>query len=122
MTQKKIPNPPHSRHLLANSVALIDKKADEQKFRISFDFYNENLCEIDGLEISSAKKCLVKLKQIGRSTHKTLIENNVQPRPVHNSGAYKGLFSKLTADVSLFEIDIGKLAGCFTLFLVIYSM
>jgi hypothetical protein len=106
--KKIIPNPHFSNQRLANSVALIKEKPDEGKFRISFDYYNDNLCEIDDLQTSPARKCLNKLKQIGRSTHKTLSENNINPKTVICAGHYKELFSKLSPDVNLFEIDIGS--------------
>jgi hypothetical protein len=114
MKQKNlIPNPPHSKGLLPNSVALTKEKIDEGRFKISFDYYNDNHCEIEDLQTSPARKCLSKLKQIGRSTHKTLAENNINPKSVINSGHYKALFSKLSPEVNLFEIDIGSASRLF---------
>ncbi|MGC1878066.1 MAG: hypothetical protein WA347_08770 [Rhabdochlamydiaceae bacterium] len=111
--KRLIPSPLHSKQLLPSSLALTKEKVDEGQFRISFDHYNDNLCEIDDLQSSPARKCLSKLKQIGRSTHKTLAENNINPKPIDNSGRYKELFSKLSPDVSLFEIDIGSASRLF---------
>ena len=114
MNQKKfIPSPSQKKHILNDAVALIDRDESEDKFRIAFDYYNDGLCEIDVLQTSSARKCLIKLRQMGKSTHKTLKENNVHFTPVHNTGRYKELFSKLSKDVSLFEIDIGSASRLF---------
>jgi len=112
--QKNIPNVPHSKHLLNDHVALIRAKDEvEPKLKISFDYYNSNLCEIEDLQISPARKCLMKFKQIGQSTPKTLFENNVRSEPVRRTGRYLELFSKLSDDVDLFEIDIGSASRLF---------
>jgi hypothetical protein len=65
------------------------------------------------LQASAARKCLSRLKQLGQSNHKNLRENNINPRPVYNKGRYKALFSKLTDDVDLFEIDLGDASRLF---------
>jgi hypothetical protein len=113
--KKKLPKPPRKKHLLNDRVALIEGEVDEsrQNFKISFDHYKSNLCEIDDLEVSSARKCLTKLKQFGQSNHKTLFENNIRSTPIKRSGSYKALFSKLSDDVDLFEIDIGQSSRLF---------
>jgi hypothetical protein len=112
----KIPNPAlRGQRLLDDKVALVDKEEDESNphFKISYQYYNSSLCEIDNLSVSSARKCLTKLKHFGQSNNKTLCEKNILPRPVHNRGSYKALFSKLSDDVDLFEIDLGEASRLF---------
>lgn len=115
MTKKKLPKPSQQKQLINAKVALIDGDEDDsnRNFKISFDYYNDCLCEIDELEIGSARKCLTKLKQLGQSNHKTLFNNNIRPTPIKRSGRYKALFSKLSDDVDLFEIDIGQASRLF---------
>lgn len=110
-----IPNVSKSKHLLNDKVALVAGDEDEStsQFTISYKYYNSNLCEIEDLQASAARKCLGRLKQLGQSSHKNLRENNINPRPVHNAGRYKVLFSKLTPDVDLFEIDLGDASRLF---------
>jgi hypothetical protein len=112
----KIPNiSPKQKHLLNDKVALVENDEDESNphFKISYKYYNSNLCEIKDLQGSSARKCLDKLKQFGQSNHKTLFENNIRPKKVHNAGNYRTLFSNLSGDVDLFEIDLGDASRLF---------
>lgn len=117
MSKKKLKIPPHSKkkNLINDKVALLQGDEDEanKTFKISFDYYNDTNCEIKNLEVAPSRKCLSNLKQIGRSNQKNLRSNNITPSRVHNSGHYKRLFSKLTEDVDLFEIDIGSASRLF---------
>lgn len=113
---KKIPKiDSKQKRLINNSVAIVDTDEDESTahFKISYKYYNTNFCEIDNLHVSCARKCLIKLKLIGQSNRKTLYNNNIRPKPVHNSGNYKTLFSKLDDDVDLFEIQLGDASRLF---------
>ena len=113
--KKEIPSPKKTKYLLNDKVALIEDHEDESKlhFKLSFKYYKSDLCEIDFLPIGSARKCLTKLKQLGQSNHRTLLENNIRPRPIYNSGNYKILFNKLNEDVNLYEIDLGDSSRLF---------
>lgn len=112
---KKIPNNAKQKHLINDKVGLLEGEEDESylHFKISYKYYNSHLCEIEDLPVSSARKCLTKLKQLGQSNHKTLYENNIRPKAVQNSGHYEALFSKLDADIDLLEIDLGSASRLF---------
>lgn len=115
MKENKLPKPDRGNHLLDSKVALIKHGNDSghQNFKISYDYYNDNLCEIDDLEISCARKCLTKLVHLGKSNCKTLHEKNLKPKPVVEKGEYKKLFSKLSPDVTVFELTIGAKSRMF---------
>ena len=111
----KLPKLSKKKRLLDDSFALIDGDEDKhhQNFKLSFDYYKSDLCEIGNLGTSSARKCLTNLKQLGQSNHQTLLENNIRPTRIKCSGRYKALFSKLSEDVDLFEITIGEAGRLF---------
>lgn len=114
--QSKIPLAhTNQRHRIHVGNVLIKDGEDESKayFKISYKYYKSNLCEIDDLPASPARKCLTKIKQLGQSNNKTLMENNIRPKPVYNSGSYKTLFSSLSDDVNLYEIDLGDSSRLF---------
>lgn len=112
----KIPNiPSEKKNLISDKVATTRGREDETSlhFQISFKYYKNNLCEIENLSSSPARKCLTKLKQIGLSNHTTMKANNLSPRPVHNSKSYSSLFHSLTPDVKIFELNLGDSSRLF---------
>jgi hypothetical protein len=113
--KKQIPKHSVSKGLLPDKIALVKgfENGDVPNFKISYDYYDGNHCEIEDLAVAAARKCLIKLKYIGQSNPKTLIEKNIKSKPVIRTGRYLALFSKLTDDVNLFEIDIGEASRLF---------
>ena len=114
--KKRIPDPtPVPSNRLHSELALIRGEEDgsAHNFRLSFDYYKENMCEIEDLDMSSARKCLTKFKHLGKSNHKNIFEKNIRHKSVIRTGRYKELFSSLSADVSLFEIDLGSASRLF---------
>jgi len=94
-------------------VALSEEIKDYQEYKIvlSFEFYNQNRCEIDKLQKSSAKKLTSELKKVSETAVKHLKSQNVSRiacKSVFRSGNYSSLFSDLSKDIELLEIDYTK--------------
>jgi hypothetical protein len=81
-------------------------------FKISFDFYDEKICEIDNLNKSLTKKCLITLKQIGKYNYQNFVEK-LKPTSVKNSGHYKIFYKNVTPDVEISELYLGKSSRMF---------
>lgn len=112
----KIPNiSSKKKNIINDKVATIKGGEDETNlhFQISYKYYKNSLCEIEDLPTSPARKCLTKLKQIGLSNHTTMMDNNLKPRPVHNSKSYKSLFHNLSPDINMFELNLGDSSRLF---------
>lgn len=102
-----IPNKPK---LLDEQVGHYSDKSDPETevFHISFKYYNDKECEIEGLVKNRAIEALTNLKIIGRCyDFKSLKDNGIDILKVWPSGDYKKLFTKrITQDVELREHKI----------------
>ncbi len=87
-------------------VANVPQNKDNEikKFLLCFDHLNERECKLDSFNPSRARALIQTLKQITdcevRHRH-TIIRDKINNVP----GPYLSLFSNLTPDVSLFEIE-----------------
>lgn len=111
-----LPNPQHScARLIPDKVALIGDQRDIESlpFHLSFEYYNDKLCEIEYLEKNVAKRTLNNLRTIGGCNNKTLKQNGIDAIPVSNLGEYLKLYSKLPPDADVKEHKISGTARIF---------
>jgi len=111
---KRIPvfSPQKNKRIPPESAKIYNPNDESNRFKISFDFYDEKICEIENLEKSLARNCLKKLKQIGKSNPQKLRED-FKSTPIKNSGHYKIFYKNLTPDVRVFELYPGKSSRIF---------
>jgi hypothetical protein len=80
----------------------------DKRVVLDFRFYNEKLCEIDGItEKSIAKKFLKVLRDIGLCSDgqelQTVLKGH-KSMPIKHEGVYKKLYSTLIEDLELYEL------------------
>lgn len=98
----KIPSPQLlTKSRIPDSVTLAPYRHDPEgkPFKISFQYYNDSVCEIELLVQNGARRILKDIRTIGESHASTLNSNNIKTKPVDNSGDYKRLFSNLPQGV-----------------------
>lgn len=81
---------------------------EDQPYMISFEKYNEAMCEIDCLGKNKHKKIVQVLKQIGMKVRSTadFQRHSIDRIPVTCSGGYKPLFNRLDPGVDLKELKL----------------
>lgn len=79
---------------------------ETKPFLISYEYYNDKLCEIKILEKNRAKQCLQDLRMIGKCNTNSLCGNGIDILSVCNQGDYSKLFNKLPPDIKLKEHKI----------------
>lgn len=111
-----IPSPKRdSGHLIPDKIAIISDSTEIESlpFHLSFEYYNNKLCEIQDLNRNIPKRALINLKTIGRCNYKTLKQNGIDILPVSNSGEYTKVYAKLPPDIDLKEHKISGTARIF---------
>lgn len=90
-----IPQFQPKKQLIPDKVALNPNPADleTKPYLISFEYYNDSICEIRLLEKHNARRFLRDIRTIGRCNRKNLLDNNIKCKKVYNQGAYKKLFT-----------------------------
>lgn len=92
--------------IIPEKVARNPQEDKESKpFLISFERYNNHVCEILHIYNSSNKKIVINLKQIGQLfSIDDLHSQNIISKPVEKAGDYKKLFNGLDLQTKLKEI------------------
>lgn len=102
---------------IPKTVAELDQSSEAPEARpyvISFQKYNEKLCEIDSLGKNKGNKALSILKKVGTkvSTRADFQKYGIQTKPIIRDGAYKPLFNRLADDIEIREMflqDTGRI-------------
>jgi hypothetical protein len=113
----KVPQYLPRRQVIPAEAALQKDKSDieTKNYLISFASYKENMCQIQDLNTSCARKLLTILRNIGNkcTSYKDLSQIGLNMKPVGNQGEYNGLYKNLTEDVELFEHYLSEDARLF---------
>lgn len=83
---------------------------------ISFEYYNNKLCEMSVLSKNGGRAAIEAVKRIGQSTRRSLYSNGIQSKPVNNAGDYKKLFNGLPPDTNMKEHKIQGTSRLFYFF------
>lgn len=89
---------------LPNTANILLKKSEKQCFRLIFDYYNSNLCEINKLNKGKIKKFIELLKRISNSDYIGI--NNLTKDTVNKNkaeGNYKKLFNNIPDEIDTIE-------------------
>lgn len=103
---------------ISQTVAISDSLKDYENKRVSFSFevYNNNQCEIANLDKTEAKKLTKELKKVSSTVTKHFRNQNISGiacKPIYNSGNYSSLFSEISDDIELLEIDYSNAGRVF---------
>lgn len=113
----KIPNVRRKpSNLIPHKVALFDDREEKEikPFHISYESYKRKLCEICNLKQGQSRKALRDMVIIGGMCNiNQFPSNNIQAKPIKNSGEYKKLYTRLPEDIDLKEHKIGGSARIF---------
>ena len=105
MGRNTIPKPTDARkkhkYAIPNSAAISSYKGDveAESFLISFEYYDDKLCEISLLVKNNAKRFIKDIRTLGNCTQQTLGSSNIMQKKIDNSGSYSKLFKTLPTDV-----------------------
>lgn len=91
---------------IPDSVAQVSKKEDieAKPFVISYEYYNDKLCELRNLQKGAHRKILEDFRKIGSLTNITQFQgNNIDCDDIKDAGEYSKLFNKLPPDIELKE-------------------
>ena len=96
------------------SHVLTESDKEIECYHLSFQHYNDTVCEINDLVKNGSRRALLNLKTIGRCySLSSLKSSNIDITPVDNKGAYKKIFQRLTEDVEIREHKIQSTARIF---------
>jgi uncharacterized protein involved in propanediol utilization len=100
--------PQSATNLLQGSIPqyVTQLKNQDEFYFLSFNHYNEKVCEIKLLQKNCPKECILVLKRISQSRIGSLKENNIDKFEISNCGDYQKLYNNLTKDVQIFEHKI----------------
>ncbi len=93
------------------STAAVSKELEDyenKKITFSFKMYNSSQCGIGSIDKKEAKKLTKKLKNMSAVLTKHFRHqdsSNIACKPVHNSNNYSVLFTDLSEDTDLLEVD-----------------
>jgi hypothetical protein len=93
--------PPMVAELNQDTVAI-----EVKPYHISFEKYNNKLCEIDSLGKNKGNKALSILKEIGTkvSCRADFQRHKIQNDSIRNEGEYKKLYSKIDDGIEIKEL------------------
>lgn len=86
------------------NIPEINNYQSADNYRLIFDVYNHNVCEIDKLNSSLAKAYINKLAMLAKFSPRTLPSSTLVRDKIENNGKYKDLFSGLNEDIDLVEV------------------
>lgn len=106
---------PHNKYIPEGSDYIHNRREPESEtYYVSFQHYNDKVCEIKILEKNNARNLVKDLRTIGKccSTN-DLVSNGIRLSPIYDNGDYHKLFRGLTDDVDIKEHIISSEARLF---------
>lgn len=102
---------------------LIDPSVTNQKnpldlegrmFTIGYEFYRQDLCEVNALDKSPLRKSIENFKKFGKCTNELELKRlGIEMTSIVNTGAYKGYYKGIADDAEVKEYDTGSAARSF---------
>ena len=88
----------------------------KENFLFSFVHYKQSQCGLKDLEAASSKQLIKKLRIINETTLRGLASSKIIRNNVNNSGQYTKLYTGLSPDVEIKEIDFSDSGRIFAYF------
>lgn len=108
---------PRNKGLIPQQVAelKVEEDPESKPFLISYQKYNDGICQIEYLVKNCPKRALQDLKKIGKdiTAFKDFGKYGIDSKPIRNENNYKELFKGLHGDVELYEHKIQQTARIF---------